>query len=146
MCTCSYRPCLALKEHENVVLPAPAQIAQTQSSYATPTANTQCWPEAWLAVVVKLLHCHQVSHDFSHFCLWILYYQIFHNDLKFTTDGQQNPTSHEPRSRAFYHGLHVRQSKGIVDYYIRNSLLHKWNSYYTEPLMKVPIMPNPFQY
>jgi len=26
-----------------------------------------------------------------------------HNDLKFTTDGQQNQTSHEPRSRAFYY-------------------------------------------
>jgi len=36
-----------------------------------------------------------------------------------------------PRSRAFY--------------YIRNSLLHTWNSYYTEPPMKVPITHNPFQ-
>ena len=36
-----------------------------------------------------------------------------------------------PRSRAFY--------------YIRNSLLHTCNSYYTEPPMKVPITPNPFQ-
>ena len=51
--------------------------------------------------------------------------QIFHNDLKFTTDGQQNQTSHEPRSRAFYYSI--------------NSLSHTWNSYYTEPPMKVPI-------
>jgi hypothetical protein len=78
-----------------------------------------------LAVVVKLLHCHQVSNDFSHFCLWILYYQNFHNDLKFTTDGQQNQTSHEPRSRAFYHGLHVRQSKGIVEKTEKNWLTYK---------------------
>ena len=41
------QPCaVVLKEHENAVLPAPAQIAQTQSSCSTPTANTQCWPEA----------------------------------------------------------------------------------------------------
>jgi len=70
--------------------------------------------------------------DFSHFCLWILYYQIFHNDLKFTTDGQQNRNSHEPRSRAFYFSI--------------NSLLHTWNSYYTEPPMKVPIAPHHLEY
>ena len=70
-------------------------------------------------------YCHQFSKDFSHFCLWILYYQPFHNDLKFTTDGQQNQTSHEPRSRAFYFSM--------------NSLLHIWITYYTEPPMKVPI-------
>jgi len=61
-----------------------------------------------------------------------LYYQIFHNDLKFTTDRQQNPTSHEPRSRAFYYSI--------------NSLLHTWNSYYTEPPMKVPITPHHLKY
>jgi len=32
---------------------------------------------------------------------------------------------HEPRSRAFYYSI--------------NSLLHTWNSYYTQPPMKVPI-------
>ena len=56
----------------------------------------------------------------------------FHNDLKFTTDGQQNQTSHEPRSRAFYYSI--------------NSLLHTWNSCYTEPPMKVPITPNYLEY
>ena len=70
--------------------------------------------------------------DFSHFCLWILYYQIFHNVLKFTTDGQQNQTSHEPRSRAFYYSI--------------NSLLHKRKCYYTEPPMKVPITPHHLKY
>jgi len=35
---------------------------------------------------------------------------------------------HEPRSRAFYYSI--------------NSLLHTWNSYYTEPPMKVPITPH----
>jgi len=41
--TSSAQPCaVVLKEHENAVLPAPVQIAQTQSSCATPTANTQC--------------------------------------------------------------------------------------------------------
>jgi len=59
------------------------------------------------------------------FGLWILYYQTFHNDLKFTTDGQQNQTSHGPRSRAFYSS--------------RDCLLYTLNSYYTEPPMKVPI-------
>jgi len=61
-----------------------------------------------------------------------LFDQNFHNDLKFTTDGQQNQTSHEPRSRAFY--------------FIINSLLHTWNSYYTEPPVKVPITPHHLEY
>jgi len=65
-------------------------------------------------------------------CLEVWPGQIFQNDLKFTTDGQQNQTSHEPRSRAFYFSI--------------NSLLHTWNSYYTEPPVKVPIMTHHFKY
>jgi len=39
----SAQPCaIVLKENDNAVLPAPAQIAQTQSSCATPTVNAQC--------------------------------------------------------------------------------------------------------
>ena len=34
--------------------------------------------------------CVEVSNDLSNSCLWILYYQTFHNDLKFTTEYQQN--------------------------------------------------------
>jgi len=64
--------------------------------------------------------------------LWILYDQNFHNDLKFTTDGQQNQTSREPRSRAFYYSI--------------NSLLHTWNCYYTELPMKIPITPHNLEY
>jgi len=41
--TSSAQPCaVVLKKNENAVLPAPGQIAQTQSSCATPTMNTQC--------------------------------------------------------------------------------------------------------
>jgi len=61
-----------------------------------------CAPLTRLAVVVNWLHRHQVRKDFSHSCLWILYHQIFHNDLKFATDGQQNLTSHEEGTGTAY--------------------------------------------
>jgi len=59
-----------------------------------------------------------------------LYDNFFHNDLKFTTDGQQNQTVHEPRSRAFYVSI--------------NSLLH--TCYYTELPMKVLITPHHLEF
>ena len=80
----------------NCTLCAPSAVRDVFAS-----GPAACAPPT-LAVVVNWLHCHQVSKNFSHFCLWILYHQNFHNNLKFTTDGLQNQTSQEKGTGAAY--------------------------------------------